>query len=293
METSCDLEDSVQSVSYIGRPRSKTAVYITKKVEHLLINLVGVENCLVFCESTIEVPQELLSSHRFIMTNTPQLEYAKFVEEIAKANETRTRTRKYKLTQEGYYIGENVHIGNNAWIEPSCLIGHDVIIGDNCRVLSGVRIKNAIIGDNFIANENSVIGSYGFTMTNDEHENKIRIPTLGKVIIGDDVEVGALVNVSCGSGGDTTISDNTKIDALCHIAHDDSLQKNVELPAGTIIGGFTTIGENAFIGINSSIRNRVTIGESAIIGMGSVVTKNVPKGTIVVGNPAKVFTKRE
>jgi UDP-3-O-[3-hydroxymyristoyl] glucosamine N-acyltransferase LpxD len=286
---SMDKEYKIVSASYAGKPISNTAMYISKKVERLLTNLYEVENCLVFCEESIDIPSELSCKHNFIKTPNPQLEYAKFVKELALELEEKRKIRKYTLNPNGYYVGENVRIGSNALIEPFCFIDHDVVIGDNARIFSGAKIRNAIIGDNFIANENSTIGTYGFTMANDENGNKVRIPTLGKVIIGDNVEIGMLANISVGSAGNTTIGDFVKVDAFVHIAHDVTLENNVEIPAGAIIGGFDTLKQNVFIGINSTLRNRITIGENSIVGMGSVVTKNVPDNTTVLGNPARQY----
>lgn len=195
----CDFE--ISGASYIGNPQSNTVMYISKKVEHLLDNLSKVKESLVFAEDTIKIPQELKENNYFICSDNPQREYAEFVSRIFKMHFAQERKRRYIFTEEGYYIGENVSIGENAYIEPGCVIGHDVIIGKDACILSGAVIKNSIIGDDFLANEYAVIGAYGFTMAEDENGNKFRIPTLGKVIIGNCVEIGAHDNISCGSGG--------------------------------------------------------------------------------------------
>lgn len=285
------LHLEIKSASYIGKPISNTVMYITKKVEYLLEHLNNVEKCLIFCEDTISIPNELEKKHTFIRTNNPQLEYSNYVTKLANKLEQKNKKRKYTLTKDGFYIGENVTIGSNSIIEPLCFIDHDVVIGENARILSGAKIRNAIIGDNFIANENSLVGSCGFTMADDVNGNKIRIPTLGKVLIGHNVEVGMLANISVGSAGNTIIRDFVKIDAFVYIGHDVTLHNNVEISAGVIIGGFVTIEPNVFLGINSTLRNRITIGENSIIGMGSVVTKDIPANTTVIGNPAKPLEK--
>lgn len=283
----------IKGMSYIGNPQPNTAMFITRKVGHLLANLEDVAECLVFAETGVIIEEYLRMKNCFVVVDNPQMEYAKFANMFYNAKFQNDKKRKYTLTQEGYYIGENVHIGENAYIEPGCLIGHDVVIGKNVCLFSGVKIKNAIIGDNFIANEGAVIGAFGFTMTEDENGNKIRIPSLGKVVIGDNVEVGALNNISCGSGGNTVIEDFVKLDALIHIAHDVHLKTNVEITAGAVLGGFVNVGEYGYIGLNACLRNRITIGESSLIGMSSAVTKNVLKDDTVAGNPARVFEKRK
>lgn len=130
-------------------------------------------------------------------------------------------------------------------------------------------------------------------MTEDDEQNKIRIPTLGRVIIGDHVEIGAHDNVSRGSGGDTVLENNVKLDALVQIGHDDHICRNVELAAGTILGGFATIGEGTFAGINSTVKNRIDIGRSAFISMGAAVMREVPENVTVVGYPARALPKEQ
>lgn len=284
---------SVNSASYIGKPIDNTIMFISKKVEHLLKNLFGHKNCIVFSENGIELPdEEFVKDNYFIFSDNPQFEYAKFANIVANKRFDEEKDKKYTLTPEGYYLGENTVIGENSYIEPGCLIGHGVIIGKDARILAGAVIKNSIIGDRVIINEYAVIGSNGFTMSNDENGNKFRIPTLGKVIIGNDVEIGAHDNISCGSGGNTVLDDYVKIDALVHIGHDVHLHKNVEVTAGVTFSGFVDAGEESYIGVGSVLRNRISLGEHSFIGMGSNVTKSVEANIVVAGNPAKPFNRK-
>lgn len=141
------------------------------------------------------------------------------------------------------------------------MIGHGVRIGKNARILARTVIKNAVIGDNFICGENNTIGTYGFIMADDDSKNKIRIPSLGGVLIGNNVEVGSSANISRGSAEDTVIEDNVKIDALVHIGHDVYIHRNVEITASAVIGGFDELMEGVYVGINAAVRNRRRVGE--------------------------------
>lgn len=284
---------TVDGVSYIGSPKPHTAMYVAKKVERLIQNLEGLQNCLVFAEEGIEVPETLHVGNCFVFCKSPQLSYAEFVNHFAEEKNNAEAKRSYRLTAEGYYLGENVQIGSGAYIEPGCLIGHDVVIGRNARILAGSVIKNAVIGDDFFCNERAVIGSTSFTMYVDEEGNKQRIATLGKVIIGNHVEVGSCNNVAAGGCGDTILEDYVKLDGLIHIGHEAHLHKNAELTAGITVAGFVDIGERAYVGVNATLRNRVSIGADSFIGMGAVVTKNVEPGVTVVGNPARKFEPKK
>lgn len=281
----------VEGVSYAGNPINNTVMYITKKVEYLINNLENVNCCTVFVEDTVNVPTTIKQKHEIISTKTPQKDYAAFINKLYEETINQNKCRKYTTTEQGYIVGENVKLGRNCLIEPGCIIDHDVVIGDNAHIKMGSRIRNVVIGKNFIACENCTIGTNGFTMTKDDGGNIIRIPTLGKVIIGDNVEINALSNISCGTAGNTIIEDNVKIDSLVHIGHDVYISKNVEIPAGAIIGGFDVLEEGCYIGINATLRNRIRIGKNAFVGMGAVVTKSVDEGITVVGNPAKPFQK--
>lgn len=282
---------TVKGASYIGAPVSNTAMYITKKVKHLLDALNNVEECLVFAESGITVPAELKEKHGFVFVDNPQLAYAEFADAFNEEKQKMEKTIPF-LNIKGAYISQTAKIAEDTYIEPGCVIGPDVVIGYNSRILAGCIIKNAVIGDNFLANECAVIGANGFTMATDSDNNKYRIPSLGIVRIGNNVEIGAHDNISRGSAGDTLIDDYVKIDAMVHIGHDVHLKNNVEITAGSIIGGFDILGEGVYVGLNSSIRNRRHVGAGAVIGMGTNVLDNVPEGITVIGSPAKEMKKR-
>lgn len=283
---------NIDGASYIGAPRDNTMMFISRKVGHLISNLFGHKECLVVAENGIEVPSELTEDNCFIFTENPQLIYAKIATDFESLERQQEKTLGYKLTEGGFYIGNNVEIGENAYIEPNVFIGNDCKIGNNACILCGTVIRNSIIGDNFVSNEYAVVGANGFTIAEDESGIKIRIPSLGKVHIGNNVEIGAFDNISRGTGGNTIIEDNVKIDAHVHVGHDVHFGTNTEVTAGAIIGGFVNTDDHAYVGINAVVRNRTNLGSNAFIGMGAVVTKSVPDSTVVVGNPAKPFCKK-
>lgn len=288
-EISSDYNFYIYGSSYAGAPRDNTMMYIGKKVKYLVDNLYGVKECLVFIDESISISSELKKIHCFVRSENPQLSYAEYATVFFKELFDEEKNKTYKLTEGGYYVGENVTIGKNSYIEPDVLIGHNVVIGDNAIILSGARIKHAIIGHDFFCNENAVIGDYSFTMADDNEGNRYRIPALGRVIIGDYVEIGACNDVAIGACGDTILCDYVKLDGLVHIGHEAYLGKNTEITAGVIVAGFVHMDENTYIGINSSIKNRIQLGKHCLIGMGSNVTKSVDEEITVVGNPAKPF----
>lgn len=283
---------AIIGVSYIGAPQSNTAMYLSKKVGKLVFSLAGVMECLVFAENGLDVPEKIEKKHCFVFSDNPQGAYAAFTEDFFREEEAENRAIPYEHTPSGAMVSKTARIGSCVVLEPGAVVGPGVVIGDHVRILANAVVKNAIIGHHVIINENAVVGANGFTMAKNEHGDSIRIHSLGKVRIGDHVEIGVNDNVSRGSGGDTVIEDYVKIDALVHIGHDVHLHKNVEVTAGAIIGGYADIGENAYVGINAVIRNRVTLGEKSFVGMGANVTKSVEPGITVAGNPAKPFENK-
>ena len=287
-----DYRFPIYGASYVGNPQNNTVMNSTKKIEYQLSKLEKVKECLIFIEDTVDVDERLRKDHCFVKTSNPSYEYAKFAIALSELKKAQDAERKYTLSDGGYYLGEGVKLGEECHIEPHCVIGHGVSIGHHAYIMANTVIKNSIIGNYFVCNENSVVGAQGFTMSRDEEGNLFRIPTLGKVIIGDYVEVGALNNISCGSAGNTVIKDFVKLDAHVHIGHDDFIDQSTEIPAGAVVSGFVNIGKNVFVGVNASLRNRIDIGDNVLIGMGTVCTKSIESGQIVVGNPAKPFEKK-
>ena len=160
-------------------------------------------------------------------------------------------------------------------------------------IKAGAKIrKYVIIKDNAIIGENTVIGGQGFGVEKDIDGKNIRIPHIGGVIIGENVEVGALTSIAAGTISPTIISDNCFIDDLVHIGHNCNIGEGTMITACAQLGGSTIIGSNGFIAPNSTIRNGVKIGNNGFVGQASSVQKSYDDGVSLVGNPAKLFERK-
>jgi UDP-3-O-[3-hydroxymyristoyl] glucosamine N-acyltransferase len=182
-------------------------------------------------------------------------------------------------------LGENVHVGANCSIG-NCTIGNHVIIYPNVVINDKVKI-----GDHVTIKAGAVLGFDGFGYERDGSNNLIKFPQLGNLIIHDHVDIGSNTCIDRGSLSDTVIGFNTKINNLCHIAHNVVIGKNVVITAHVAISGSTIIGDNVWISPNVSLRGHQKIGQGATIGMGAVVTKDIPSGETWLGNPAIRFEK--
>lgn len=183
-------------------------------------------------------------------------------------------------------------IHNAALISNSAIIEDDVVIGSGTIIEHNVVIHSGtVIGKNSIIRANTVIGAQGFGFEKNHNGTLIRFPHLGKVIIGDNVEIGALNSVCIGALDDTIICDGVKTDNLVHIAHNCHIGKNSIITACTELSGGVVLGEGVWMGPNSSTMQKVKIDDYALVGLGTVVTKNVEKHNTVAGVPAKVIRR--
>jgi UDP-3-O-[3-hydroxymyristoyl] glucosamine N-acyltransferase len=222
---------------------------------------------------------KLSSSH--IISENPRLDFAKVLQQFL-------NKKLIHGIAGSAVIGENVSLGRNVSIGEYSIIGKNVTIGDNTEIRHHVVISDdTVIGCNCLIKSNTVIGEEGFGFERDKDGVPIRIPHLGKVLIGDNVEIGASAVIARGTLDNTFIMDNVKIDDQVFIAHNVQIGSNSMIIANSEISGSTKIGINCWLGPNSSVMNGVTIGDNVFIGLGSVITKSVESNSIIAGNPAR------
>lgn len=189
-------------------------------------------------------------------------------------------------------IHPEAQIGKEVSVGPFCVIGK-AVIGDGCVLDSNVRVYNDVVmGRNCVIKAGAVLGGAGFGYERDEEGNKFRFPQIGQLIMGDNVEVGSNTCIDRGALADTVIGDYTKINNLCHIAHNNKIGKNVTITGCVNISGSNVIDDNVWIAPNASIRGWLHIGEGSTVGMAAVVVKDIPANETWVGNPAHKLEKK-
>lgn len=205
----------------------------------------------------------------------------------------------------------------SAWVEDDAVVGPDVYIGPHAVVGSGARIgartvleagsyvgaqavigadallhprstvlDECTVGDRTILHSGSVIGSdgFGYVFIDGKFE---KIPQVGNVVIGNDVEIGANTCVDRAQTGSTQIGDGTKIDNLCQIGHNCRIGKHCGIAAEAGFAGSTILGDYVLVGGKAGCSGHLTVGSRARIGGGSHVWKDVPEGAFYSGIPAR------
>lgn len=181
-------------------------------------------------------------------------------------------------------IGDNVSIGHNCFIDINVVIGSGSVIRNNV-VIEG----DVIIGKDCIIESGTIIGTMGFGYYNDANDVPVKVPDFGGVIIGDRVEIGANTCVARGTLANTIIGNDTKIDNLCHIAHNVVIGERCLLTAACEVSGSVTLGDDVYLGPSTSVINQIKIGDSAYTGIGTVLTKNAEPNNVMIGVPARVL----
>lgn len=186
----------------------------------------------------------------------------------------------------GTVIEAGASIGARTILYPHVYVGHETVIGEDCILYPGVVLYHRVsLGSRVILHANVVVGSDGFGYSWDGKRHA-KIPQLGTVRIGDDVEIGAGTTIDRARFGETVIGPGTKIDNLVQIAHNVTIGAHTIIVAQVGISGSTKIGNGVVIGGQTGIAGHIEIGDGAKLAAKTGVLKNIPPGEEVGGCPA-------
>lgn len=202
------------------------------------------------------------------------------------------------IVAEGAEVGEDASVGAYCVIEagakvgarstlmPGCYVGHEVTIGEETIISARVAIREeCVIGDRCIIHPGAVIGSDGFGFAFDDGRYH-KVPQVGNVVVGNDVEIGANTTIDRATTHSTIIGDGTKIDNLVQIGHNVIIGKHCIVVAQVGISGSTELEDYVTIGGQAGLVGHIKVGERAMIGAQSGVPRSVPPDTVVTGYPA-------
>jgi len=182
-------------------------------------------------------------------------------------------------------IEANVVVGDGCEIGSHSIINYGVELGEECRIASNVTISHALLGKRIVVKPGARIGQKGFGFYMDE-KGHLDIPQLGRVIIGDDAEIGANTTIDRGSEADTHIGCGTRIDNLVQIAHNVHIGENCVIVAQTGIAGSTHLGRFVVAGGQVGISGHLAIGDGVRIAAQSGVMRDIEGGGTVAGSPS-------
>lgn len=212
-------------------------------------------------------------------TKTPYIAATAVVDPTAKVGED-------AVISERVYIGANVTIGDKAYLAPGVVIQEGVTIGDNARIHSNVVVQpNCHVGHRVIFHPGAVIGSDGFGLAPNKGE-WLKIPQVGRVVIGDDVEIGANTTIDRGANRDTVIENGVKLDNLIQVAHNVHIGAHTAIAAKVGIAGSANIGKNCTIGGAAVVLGHLFVADHVHIHAQSMVTNDITEaGEYASGTP--------
>ncbi len=185
------------------------------------------------------------------------------------------------------FIGDRAVLGDSSIIHPNVYIGADVTIGESCVLHPGVVVyPRCRIGNRVILHAGVVIGADGFGYRRGE-SGLLKIPHVGIVEIGDDVEIGANSTVDRAKFGATIIGSGSKIDNLVHIAHNVKIGRNCVIVALSGVAGSVEIGDNVTLAAQAGVKDNVRIGDECVVAARAGVIGDLQKGSVVSGFPAR------
>jgi len=273
------------TLSFLGNPKYEEYIYNTLS-SIVIVNKAftpknKIEATLIKVEDPYQAFSTLLSAYN---TKTNGLHGIEQPTHIAPTATIGTNTAIAAFV----YVSHRAQIGNNCKIYSNVSIGNDVVIGNDVIIHPGVKIyQKCIIGDRTIIHSNAVIGSDGFGFSKNKEGVYTKVPQIGNVVIGEDVEIGANTTIDSATLGSTIIGKGVKLDNLIQIAHNVEIGENTAIASQAGISGSTKIGKRCSIGGKVGITGHLEIADDVNIGAGSGVAKSILKpGTTVLGSPA-------
>ncbi len=188
--------------------------------------------------------------------------------------------------EPGAVVGARAVIGRGTVIGPNAVVGHDCRIGRNCHVGAGTSVEHALVGDRVLMGPGVRIGHDGFGFLPGARLPE-KVPQLGRVVIQDDVEIGANSTVDRGAIDDTIVGEGTKIDNLVQIAHNVRIGRGCLIAGQVGISGSVKLGDGVMLGGGVGIADHVSVGAGAAVAASAGVMHDIPAGQKWGGTPAQ------
>lgn len=282
----------IHGASGLGEARKGDIAFLEKK-EMLVEAGKSLASALIVPLDFEECPKP------FVRTENPRLGFAKVLELFEQPPSLSPGVHPTAVLGEGVTLGKAVSIGAYCVIGDDCRIGSNVkvfphcCLGRNCKLGEGAVLfprvtlyDGVVLGKNCRVDSGAVIGGDGFGYVQDNGRNH-RMPQIGTVIIGDEVDIGANTTIDRSTTGATKIGSGTKIDNLVQIAHNVSIGENCCICGQVGISGSVKIGDRVILAGQAGLKDHISIGSGAIVGAQAGVISDVPPGAFYSGYPAR------
>lgn len=178
-------------------------------------------------------------------------------------------------------IGQDCRIGENCVIGAGCVIGDGVVIGADSLLHAGVKIYDGcVIGARAILHSGAVIGADGLGFARDAERHWVKIPQIGRVVVGDDVEIGANTTIDRGALDDTVIGNGVKLDNLIHVAHNCQVGDDTIMAAMAGLAGSTKVGKRVMVGGKAGFSGHLEVADDIVVSADTNVTKSIDKAGV-------------
>ncbi len=215
----------------------------------------------------------------------PERETDAFVHPTAVIDETADVSLHVEI-HANVVVGRGCTIETGVRIMPNVTIYDGVHIGSGTVIHSGVSVReNCVIGRSCIIHNNSTIGSDGFGYAKDEEKHWLKIPQTGRVVLEDDVEIGANTAIDCASVGETRIKRGAKLDNLVQIGHSCTVDEDALICSQTGLAGTSVIGKRVVLAGQVGIAGHLTVGDDAVITAKSATSHDIEPGKVISGIP--------
>ncbi len=279
------IEDAAPGqITFLSNPKYENYIYTTEAsavlVKDDFVPKSEVQATLIYVE---DVPTALITLMNSLGNNQTEEKC------ISDQTEISDELRKREDISIGAFtsIDPSAQIGKNAKIGAQVFIARGVIIGDHVSLHNGVKIyHDCIIGSHVTIQANTVIGSDGFGYVPDQNNVYQKVPQLGIVRIGDNVDIGSNVVIDRATMGETSIGNGVKLDNLIQIAHNVKIGENTVIAAQAGVAGSAEVGKNSMIGGQVGIVGHIKLGDGNKIQAQSGVTRNTEENTSWFGSPA-------
>ena len=269
-------------VTFLANPRYTPRVNTTRAAAIFLSEDAQTDRQIAI----LRVKDPYLAYTRALRIFNPEAELEPFVHPSAVIDPT-ARVAKRVAIGACVVIGRNAFIGDDVRILPNVTIYDDVTIGRGSVIHSGVAIRErTVIGERVVIHNNSVIGCDGFGYAKDEEKRWLKIPQAGRVVIEDDVEIGAATTIDRASVGESRIGRDSKLDNLVQVGHSCTIGEDTLLCAQVGLAGSSHIGSRVILAGQAGVAGHLTIGDDVVLTAKSATSHDIPAGKVISGIPA-------